>query len=300
MNENCPSREAARTAECPDLAPALVTGFIKETQSRAWREALVTEYLPLVNSVMHRLSPRLAFSMEADDIRSAGVIGLVDAARRYDSSREIQFRTYAEFRVRGAMLDYLRSLTWAPRGVYGRLRELETVRSEVENRIGRNATMSELAEEIGLSVEEQHALLSDANRARFCDDGAFYEEKLLLQAAAMSADQAQDVLSRIERNETLALLSRAIEGLPERQKLILWLYYFEELTMKEVGAVLKVNEARISQLHSKAIATLRREMRRLLSGEARQDENKGPSRPGRKAGPRQPQASRPQGVKSRS
>ncbi|MFP5260656.1 MAG: FliA/WhiG family RNA polymerase sigma factor [Blastocatellia bacterium] len=299
MNENCPCPEVARTAERPDLAPALVTGFVKETQSRTWQEALVTEYLPLVNSVMHRLSPRLAFSIEADDIRSAGVIGLVDAARRYDSSREIQFRTYAEFRVRGAMLDYLRSLTWAPRGMYGRLRELESVRSEVENRIGRNATMSELAEEIGLSVEEQHALLSDANRVRFCDDGAFYEEKLLLRAA-MSADQAQQVMSRIERKETLDLLSRAIEGLPERQKLILWLYYFEELTMKEVGAVLKVNEARISQLHSKAIATLRREMKRLLSGEARQVESKEPSRRGRKAGPRQPQASRPQGVKSRS
>lgn len=300
MNNNCLSREVAETPECPDMPPALVTGFIKETQARARREALVTQYLPLVNSVMHRLSPRLAYSMEADDIRSAGVIGLVDAARRYDSSREIQFRTYAEFRVRGAMLDYLRSLTWAPRGMYGRLRELESVRSEVENRIGRNATMSELAEEMGLSVEEQHALLSDANRVRFCDDGAFYEEKPLLQAAAMSADQGQHMLSLIERKETLALLSRAIEGLPERQKLILWLYYFEELTMKEVGAVLKVNEARISQLHSKAIATLRREMKRLLSGGARQDENRAPRKPGRKVASRQPQASRRQAAESRS
>ncbi|HEX8089789.1 MAG TPA: FliA/WhiG family RNA polymerase sigma factor [Blastocatellia bacterium] len=300
MNNNCLSREVAQTAKCPDLAPALVTGFIKETQSSELREALVTEYLPLVNSVMHRLSPRLAFSMEADDIRSAGVIGLMDAARRYDSSREIQFRTYAEFRVRGAMLDYLRSLTWAPRGMYGRLRELESVRSEVENRIGRNATMSELADEMGLSVEEQHALLSDANRVRFCDDGAFYDEKSLLRAMAVSADQGQQVLSRIERKETLALLSRAIEGLPERQKLILWLYYFEELTMKEVGAVLKVNEARISQLHSKAIATLRREMKRLLSGEACQDESKAPRKPSRKVVSRRPQASRRQGAKSRS
>ncbi|HVG19658.1 MAG TPA: FliA/WhiG family RNA polymerase sigma factor [Blastocatellia bacterium] len=273
MNDNYLGHEVVQTAELTNLTPALVNGLVKENQNRESRETLVTEYLPLVNSVMHRLSPRLASSVEADDIRSAGVIGLVDAAQRYDSNREIQFRTYAEFRVRGAMLDYLRSLTWAPRGMYGRLRELESVRSEVENRIGRNATMSELAEEMGLSAEQQHALMLNINRVRFCDDGAFYEEKSLLQASMMSADQDHHVLSRIERKETLALLTRAIDGLPERQKLVLWLYYFEELTMKEVGAVLKVNEARISQIHSKAIATLRREMKRLLGGESRQDES---------------------------
>jgi RNA polymerase sigma factor for flagellar operon FliA len=139
---------------------------------------------------------------------------------------------------------------------------------------------------MGLSVEEQHALMTDINRVRFCDDGAFYEEKTLLQASEMSTDQAQQVISQIERKEMLALLSGAIEGLPERQKLILWLYYFEELTMKEVGAVLKVNEARISQLHSKAIATLRREMKLLLSGEARQVENKAGGKSNRRAGSR--------------
>jgi RNA polymerase sigma factor for flagellar operon FliA len=286
MNDNCISQEIVQTAELTLLAPALVTGLVKETQNRESREALVTEYLPLVNSVMHRLSPRLASSAEADDIRSAGVIGLMDAAQRYDSNREIQFRTYAEFRVRGAMLDYLRSLTWAPRGMYSRLRELESVRSTLENRIGRNATMLELAEEMGLSIEEQHTLMTNINRVRFCDDGAFYEEKTLLHASAMSADHAHHVLDQIERKEMLALLSRAIEDLPERQKLVLWLYYFEELTMKEVGAVLKVNEARISQLHSKAIATLRREMKRLLSGESRQDENKATSKVSHRAGQR--------------
>lgn len=281
MNNDCFSQEAVETAEFAHLAP--VTGFVKETQDRKSREALVTEYLPLINSVMYRLSPKLASSVEADDVRSAGVIGLMDAAQRYDSSREIKFRTYAEFRVRGAMLDYLRSLTWAPRGMYGRLREIESIRSTVENRIGRNATMLELAEEMGLSIEEQHALLTNINRIRFCDDEAFYEETSLLQASTPIIDQAQEVLSQIERKELLALLSHAIEGLPERQKLVLWLYYFEELTMKEVGAVLKVNEARISQLHSKAIVTLRREMERLLNGEAGQGENKAKRKSNRKA-----------------
>src|SRR5215212_5300394 len=150
MNDNSFSQEFVQTPELTHLAPALINGLVKETQGRESREALVTEHLPLVNSVMHRLSPRLASSAEADDIRSAGVIGLVDAAQKYDSNREIQFRTYAEFRVRGAMLDYLRSLTWAPRGMYGRLRELESVRSTVENRMGCSATMLELAEEVGL------------------------------------------------------------------------------------------------------------------------------------------------------
>ena len=265
---------------------------------RELRDALVTEHLPLVNSVMHRLSPKLASSIEADDIRSAGVIGLMDAAQRFDSNRAIQFRTYAEFRVRGAMLDYLRSLTWAPRGVYSRLREFEAARSTVENRIGRNASMSELAEEMGLSIQEQHTLFANINRMRFCDDGALCEEKALLEAAVTTTDCAHHVLSQIERKEIIALLSNAIENLPERQKLILWLYYFEELTMKEVGAVLKVNEARVSQLHSKAIATLRREMKRLLGGEASKDENKAQRKSNRRVEARQPQALPRQAVRS--
>jgi RNA polymerase sigma factor FliA len=280
------------------LAPALITVPAKETQNREWRNALVTQYLPLVNSVMHRLSPKLACSLEADDIRSAGVIGLMDAAERYEQSRDIQFRTYAKFRVRGAILDYLRSLTWAPRGMYGRLRELESARSTVENRMGRSATTSELAEEMGLSIEQQHALLTNINRVRFCDDGALCEGQSLLGAAAASLDQAHQVLSQIERKETIALLSRAIEDLPERQKLVLWLYYFEELTMKEVGAALKVNETRISQLHSKAIATLRREMKRLLSSEVREGDNRPERKVNRRAEPRRPQALHRQGAKS--
>jgi RNA polymerase sigma factor FliA len=289
MNDDCFGREVVATAGLTHLAPSL-TGFVKETQNRESRDALVTEYLTLVNSVMHRLSPRLASSIEADDIRSAGVIGLMDAAQKYDSNRAIQFRTYAEIRVRGAMLDYLRSLNWAPRGMYGRLRELESVRCAVENRLGRNATMSELAEEIGLSIEEQHALLSNINRIRFCDDGALCEKRTLLEAAAITTDCAHHLVSQIERKEIIALLSKAIDGLPERQKLVLWLYYFEELTMKEVGAVLKVNEARISQLHSKAIATLRREMKRLLSGEVGKVDDKARRKLNRRAEPRQPQA----------
>ena len=298
MNNDSFVPEVVPTSRPAHLAPALIAVCAKENQTREWRNALVTEYLPLVNSVMHRLSPRLASSIEADDIRSAGVIGLMDAAERYDSKRDIQFHTYAKFRVRGAILDYLRSLTWAPRGMFGRLRDLESARSTVENRVGRSATTSELAEEMGLSIEQQHALLTNANRVRFCDDGALYEGQSLLQAAADSVDQAHQVLSQIERKETIALLSRAIEGLPERQKLVLWLYYFEELTMKEVGAALKVNEARISQLHSKAIATLRREMKRLLGGEAGGGDNRPQRKSNRRAGPRQPQALHRQGAKS--
>ncbi|HEX8184483.1 MAG TPA: FliA/WhiG family RNA polymerase sigma factor [Blastocatellia bacterium] len=298
MNDNRFGRKVVTTAGLTDLAPALVNGFVKDTQSHELRDALVTEHLPLVNSVMYRLSPKLASSTEADDIRSAGVIGLMDAAQKYDSNREIQFRTYAEFRVRGAMLDYLRSLTWAPRGMYGRLRELESARSAVENRTGRSATMSDLAEEMGLSIEEQHALVNNINRVRFCDDGALCEGKSLLEAAAISTDQSHHLLHQIERKEIIALLSQAIERLPERQKLVLWLYYFEELTMKEVGAVLKVNEARISQLHSKAIATLRREMKRLLSGEACEGDNRERHKLNQRATLQKPQALPLQGFQS--
>jgi RNA polymerase sigma factor for flagellar operon FliA len=220
---------------------------------------------------MRRISPRLSSSIEAEDVMSAGVMGLVDAAQKFDSSRAIQFRTYAQFRVRGAMLDYLRSLTWAPRAMYGRARKLNQTRSDIEKRSGRNATTPELAEEMGLSIKEQHNLMLDIERLHFCDGESLYEEKAMARAA-LSADTTSDIHFEIERKELIAILSQIINCIPQRQKLVLWLYYFEGLTMKEVGQVLKVKEARVSQLHSKAIATLRRYMTSILEGEVSQED----------------------------
>jgi RNA polymerase sigma factor for flagellar operon FliA len=238
---------------------------------------------------MRRISPNLGPSTEAEDIMSAGVIGLVDAAQRFDPTRAAQFRTYAQFRVRGAILDYLRSLTWAPRAMFSRKRQLEAKRSAFQSRVGRNPTMSELAEEMDLSIEEQHALLLNIARLRFCDGQSLYDEDGPARAAGLTHKPGSDPLLEVEQKELLAILRRTMNCLSERQRLVLWLYYFNDLTMKEVGTVLKVNEARVSQLHSKAIATLRREMKSILDGDAPQYQKATLPRSGRKAQARRPQ-----------
>ena len=243
-----------------DFMPVPTLDYADQTYKLKKRDALVLDNLGIVSLVLQRLLPKLPNSIEAEELWSAGVIGLIDAAQKYDSTRAVRFRTYAEVRVYGAIIDHLRSLSWAPRGLHRRRREIEATRSAVEKRMGRSITASELAESLGLSVEEQHSQLMLFERIDLCDMDAVGEEEGTLRYHRLRESQFDDPLHNIEREETVALLGRAIEALPERQRLILWLYYFEELTMKEVGEVLGVNEARISQLHSKAIAVLRRQM----------------------------------------
>jgi RNA polymerase sigma factor for flagellar operon FliA len=259
MTEHPPSSVPATEAEFKILPST----FANQDHSQQQRNELVVENLSLVELVMRQLLGRNASSTEAADIWSAGVTGLVDAARKYDGSRQARFRTYAEFRVRGAMLDYMRSLTWGPRSVYGRRRKLAEARSTFESRTGRRATTSELADEMGLSLAEQHALLMDVTRLRFCGIDGISSDRFSLAAPA-APGQEHDPHRQLEQKEVVAILRRALDRLPERHRRLLWLYYFEDLTMKVVGALLNVNEARVSQLHSKALAALRREMKEAM------------------------------------
>jgi RNA polymerase sigma factor for flagellar operon FliA len=275
-------------AESSQTAPDFKTGYLEQEGDFESRNALITENLSLVDLMMHRISPNLGPSTEAEDIMSAGVIGLIDAAQRFDPNRAARFRTYAQIRVRGAILDYLRSLTWAPRAMFSRKRQLEAKRHAFESRVGRNPTMAELADEMGLKIEEQQALLLNLARLRFCDDEAIYERERPMQAAGNLNSREGDPLFEVERKELLAILRESMNCLSERQRLVLWLYYFNELTMKEVGQVLKINEARVSQLHSKAIATLRREMKYILEGDAPQQKKKSLHKSSRKTKAQQP------------
>lgn len=224
------------------------------------RDARIIENLQVVGIVLQRLLPRLPSSVEADDLHSAGVMGLIDAAHKFDESRSVRFRTYAELRVRGAMLDYLRSLSWAPRGLHRREREVESARAAVEQKTHRSATISELAREIGVSDEECHRLMAQISSLRLGDDSDLGDERIHVSRLSMSDDPH----FRLERKELIGLVWQAARSLPERLQLALRLYYIEEMTMKEVGAALEVNEARVSQLLSKAVALLREEMIRLL------------------------------------
>ncbi len=217
------------------------------------RNELVMENLFVVTQVMKRTVARLPRAVEADDVWSAGVLGLIDAARKFDGAREVRFRTYAETRVRGAMLDYLRSLSWAPRGLHRMEKEIDRARELVERRTCRGATAPEIADELGINIGDCHRLLDRVNRLDWSDSDELRED--VADAAGRASPAAH-----LERKELLELIWKAVDLLPERQKLVLWLYYGEEMNMKEVGAVLEVNEARASQLHSKAIQGLRSEM----------------------------------------
>jgi RNA polymerase sigma factor for flagellar operon FliA len=173
--------------------------------------------------------------------------------------------------------------------MFSRKRQLEAKLSAFQSRVGRNPTMSELAEEMDLSIEEQHALLLNIARLRFCDGEGICEEESPAHASGLTDRRGSDPLFEVERKEMLAILRETMNCLSERQRLVLWLYYFNDLTMKEVGLVLKVNEARVSQLHSKAIATLRREMKIILDGGPSQYKKATLHKPSRKAQSRGPQ-----------
>jgi RNA polymerase sigma factor for flagellar operon FliA len=195
------------------------------------------------------------------DLTQAGVLGLLDAAEKFDQAKGVRFRTYAELRIRGAILDSLRSLDWVPRSLRRQRRELQRAESRLEAKLGRRPTEEELASEMELSVADLDATRERVRRVELASFGAESFDRV----AALTIDPlSPDPHELLERHEIENLLARAIERLPARERLVLTLYYHEELTMKEVGGILGVNESRVSQIHSKAVSRLRLRLRRDL------------------------------------
>jgi RNA polymerase sigma factor FliA len=225
------------------------------------RDRLVRETLPLVARVAAAIGSRLPHSVEMSDLTQAGVLGLLDAADKFDRGKGVLFRTYAELRIRGAILDSLRSLDWVPRSLRRKRRELQQAESRLEAKHGRKPTEDELASEMRLSLGELSAVRERVRRAEV----ASFETEAYDRVVALTVDASSpDPHELLERREMERILARAIERLPHRERLVLTLYYHEELTMKEVGAILGVNESRVSQIHGKAVSKLRIRMRRDL------------------------------------
>ncbi len=223
------------------------------------RDELVEEALPLVARVAGAIGARLPHAVEMSDLTQAGVIGLLDAADKFDRGKGVLFRTYAELRIRGAILDSLRSLDWVPRSLRRKRRELQRVEGSLEAKLGRKPTDDELALQMKLSLADLKRTREQVRRAEL----ASFDTESFDRVVALTVDPGSpDPHEVLERREIEQLLARAIDGLPPRERLVLSLYYHEELTMKEVGAVLGVNESRVSQIHGKAIATLRLRLRR--------------------------------------
>src|SRR5262245_59492872 len=201
--------------------------------SAAERDRLILENLSVVERAVGRIASRLPSSIDRDDLHSVGMLGLITAAERFDHSRAVRFKTFAEVRVRGAMIDYLRSMSWAPRSLFRRIRQVDEARRSVENQAFRSATASEVAGRMGLTSDAYDALMHeiqriDVSRVDLIDDE--HPMSLVPRATGPEADPSV----HLERKEALEIISESIGTLPERLKLTLWLYYYEQLTMKEV------------------------------------------------------------------
>ena len=216
------------------------------------RDELVTTHTPLVKRIANHLISRLPQSVQLDDLLQAGMIGLLEAAKNYDPSQGASFETYAGIRIRGSMLDEVRGADWTPRSVTRKIREVSKAVHEVENTIGRDAKDTEVAEHMGIAIDEYHAILKDSMAARlFSLDQVEEEQGVNLPASAAEPFKA------LEKDDFQSALADAIKRLPEREQLMMSLYYNEELNLKEIGAVLEVSESRVSQLHGQALARLR-------------------------------------------
>jgi RNA polymerase sigma factor for flagellar operon FliA len=228
-------------------------------QDEEERERLLMEQLPQVRYIARRIHERLPRHVPFEDLVHAGVVGLIDALHKYDRSKHVQFGSYAKFRIRGAILDSLREMDWSPRDLRRKARRLEEANNALRSRLGRNPSQPELAAELGIDLRGLQTLLGEIDglevgslRVQSRQDGK--EEDL---CEYLPDDPEETPLLLCLRSEMKDLLTRAIEELPEKERQVLALYYYEELTMKEVGAVMGVGESRVSQIHSMAVVRLR-------------------------------------------
>lgn len=224
-------------------------------QARARREEMVEAHLSQVKFIAERLAAKLPPSVDVDDLMGAGMLGLLDAVDKFDPNKGVMFRTYAEMRVRGAMIDSLRDLDWAPRSMRRRAREIEAAYIEAERTRGR-ATEADVANVLGISISEFQTLLGQLRSLTVTALDAIEDEENG-RSQPLASDASQTPLAVYERTEARTCLADAIDRLPNRERQIIALYYVEELTMKEIGAVLQVTESRVSQIHTQAIVRLR-------------------------------------------
>jgi RNA polymerase sigma factor for flagellar operon FliA len=246
----------------------LVPKYGARHMDRLWQEQMVLQYAPMIKYVASRLAMRLPSHISLEDLISSGIIGLIDAVQKFDSSKNINFKTYAEFRIKGAMLDELRSLDWIPRSVRKKSHLIENAYAQLQQDLGRPAEADEVAEFMGLDLEEFYQLLDETKavtlvaleegrknggRQDICLDYEFLE--------TIEDDNARDSLLEVHCTELQETMVQAIETLPDKEKLLISLYYYEELTMKEIGQIMGYTESRISQLHTQAMYRLNHRLR---------------------------------------
>jgi RNA polymerase sigma factor for flagellar operon FliA len=234
----------------------------RRTKDQALRDRLILTYAPLVKFVAGRLGASLPAHVDEQDLVSYGLLGLIGAIERFDPDREIKFETYAIARIKGAIIDELRSLDWVPRSVRTRAREIERAIAELERTLLRAPTDEEIAAKVGISPDELEGSLAEISRSSMAalDElwspaGSGGDQIALIDTIEDTAGPNPEF--SLEQTELKEALGEAIARLPEREKLVVTLYYYEELTLREIGEVLGVTESRVSQLHTKAVLRLK-------------------------------------------
>lgn len=227
----------------------------------AERERLISEYASLVKRIAARLGSRLPSHINQKDLLSAGIMGLLDAIDKFDVEKGTEFKSYAEYRIRGAMLDELRSLDWVPRSVRKNARRLQEAYFKVEKEKMRPAEDHEVARELGLELESFYQLLDEARGVSIISKEEIGSAFAQNDADEFLAGNEVSPLDALKLRELRDMVSKAIQRLPENERMAVTLYYYEELTMKEIGEVLGYTESRISQLHTKAVLRLRSSLR---------------------------------------
>ena len=235
---------------------------------RVPRERLLERYTPLIRYVVERLSVGLPKNVDHDDLMSAGVLGLLDAYDKFDPNKGTKFETYAVWRIKGAVLDQLRALDWASRSVRRKAREVEASTRRLDQRLGRAATDEEVAKEAKMTLADYHRLMDQVRGAVLLslDETRSPEEGDSLGLADVIEDpNAPDVLARLEEEETRIVLLDTLNRLPEQERIVVALYYYEHMTLREIGMTLGISESRVSQVHSRAVLRLRARVRRALA-----------------------------------
>ncbi len=225
--------------------------------TRELRENIILEYAPLVKVVAGRLSMYLGYNVEYDDLVSYGIFGLIDAIDKFDSCKEVKFETYASLRIRGAILDQIRKMDWIPRTVRKRQRDISNAIKDIESRTGRTATDEEISKELGITSEEYDDWQSQMKVTNVISLDEFTESGGSEISESSTVSRYELPEEAIEKEELKLMLKESLDQLTEKERQVILMYYYEDLTLKEISNVLDVSESRVSQLHTKALQKMR-------------------------------------------